>query len=162
VLDGVNGEIAVQLRTAAKLIRGGLPTKVYMVSGNGFDTHANQATDHPRLMTALDSALTAFQADVGGGTTAVTTLVFSEFGRRVNANASGGTDHGTAGPVLVLGSTVKGGLYGSQPSAGDLTHDGDLKVTTDFRTIYATLLERVLDTDSRGALGRKFTGINFM
>jgi uncharacterized protein (DUF1501 family) len=83
----------------------------------------------------------------------VVLLVYSEFGRRVRANASDGTDHGTAGPVFLLGNGVQGGFYGDQPSLTDLDN-GDLKETTDFRSIYATLLDHVLGTDPGTVLGR--------
>jgi uncharacterized protein (DUF1501 family) len=82
----------------------------------------------------------------------VVLAVYSEFGRRVAANANQGTDHGTAAPVLVAGRRVRGGLYGEQPSLADLD-DGDLRFTTDFRAVYATLLDRVLGTDPAAALG---------
>ncbi|HET6209262.1 MAG TPA: DUF1501 domain-containing protein, partial [Jatrophihabitans sp.] len=82
----------------------------------------------------------------------VTLLMYSEFGRRVRANASQGTDHGTAGPVFVAGQRVRGGYYGDQPSLTELD-DGDLKVTTDFRAVYAELLDKVLAADPRQILG---------
>jgi len=98
----------------------------------------------------LDEALTAFLDRVKGSDVVV--LVYSEFGRRVRANGSDGTDHGTAGPVFVLGSAVRGGLYGQQPSLTDLDN-GDLKSTMDFRDVYATVLEDVLGTDAGKVLG---------
>jgi uncharacterized protein (DUF1501 family) len=124
------------------------------VNLGGFDTHTDEKGTQANLLGQLDAALGRFQAAVdadphGAG---VTTVVYSEFGRRVAANGSGGTDHGEAGPVLVLGSRVKGGFYGDQPSLTRLDA-GDLIFTTDFRSVYATVLERVLGTDAGTALG---------
>lgn len=119
------------------------------MSLGGFDTHADERGTQQRLLTELDGALTPFaqrlaKSDRGKQ---ATVLVYSEFGRRVTANASQGTDHGTAGPVFVLGSKVKGGFHGAEPSLTDLD-DGDLKLTTDFRDVYASLVEDVLGTDA--------------
>jgi uncharacterized protein (DUF1501 family) len=140
--------LAAQLHLAARCIEAGVPTRVYSVSLGGFDTHADERRAQERLLRQLDQALTAFvdrlAAHPAGRRVAV--LVYSEFGRRVRANASSGTDHGTAGPLFVLGPGVAGGRYGEQPSLADLD-DGDLKVTTDFRDVYATLLGSVLGAD---------------
>ncbi|WP_246278135.1 DUF1501 domain-containing protein [Phytohabitans rumicis] len=125
-----------------------MPTRVYSVSLGGFDTHAEELAGHEMLLDQLDKALTAFldrlaRTEAGKR---VTVVVYSEFGRRVRANASDGTDHGTAGPVLVLGHGVAGGFYGEQPTLTDLD-DGDLKATMDFRQVYGTLLGSVLGAD---------------
>jgi len=148
------GELGAQLDVVAACVRAGVPTRVYSVNLGGFDTHTQEKATQERLLAELDAALTRFQAAVAADPhgTAVTTLVYSEFGRRVAANANGGTDHGTAAPVLVLGSRVRGGFHGDAPSLTSLD-DGDLKVTTDFRSVYATLLERVLGTDAGVVLG---------
>jgi uncharacterized protein (DUF1501 family) len=143
------GELAAQLDVVAGLIEAAVPTRVYSVSLGGFDTHADERGTQQRLLTELDGALTPFaqrlaKSDRGKQ---ATVLVYSEFGRRVTANASQGTDHGTAGPVFVLGPKVKGGFHGAEPSLTDLD-DGDLKLTTDFRDVYATLVEDVLGTDA--------------
>jgi len=119
------------------------------VSLGGFDTHADERGTQQRLLTELDGALVPFtermqRSDRGRN---VVVLVYSEFGRRVRANASQGTDHGTAGPVFLMGERIHGGFYGAQPSLADLD-DGDLKQTTDFRDVYATLLDDVLGTDA--------------
>ncbi|MBL7516549.1 DUF1501 domain-containing protein, partial [Frankia sp. CNm7] len=145
-----------QLDVVAAGIRAGGPARVYAVSLGGFDTHTQEKATHARLLGQLDAALTRFQAAVADDPhgAAVTTLVYSEFGRRVAANASGGTDHGTAGPVLVLGTRVAGGFHGNPPSLTDLD-DGDLKVTTDFRSVYATVLERCLGTEAGVVLGTR-------
>ncbi|WP_045875250.1 DUF1501 domain-containing protein [Pseudofrankia sp. DC12] len=148
------GELGAQLDVVAACIRAGVPTRVYSVNLGGFDTHTEEKATQARLLGQLDAALTRFQSTVGADPhgAGVTTLVYSEFGRRVAANANNGTDHGTAAPVLVLGSRVRGGFYGDQPSLTSLD-DGDLKATTDFRSIYATLLERVLASDAGPVLG---------
>jgi uncharacterized protein (DUF1501 family) len=142
------GALAAQLDLVAGLIEAGVPTRVYSVSLGGFDTHADERGTQQRLLTELDGALTPFVQRLGKtdrGKQAVV-LVYSEFGRRVAANASDGTDHGTAGPVFLLGNGVRGGFHGAEPSLTDLDN-GDLKVSTDFRDVYATLLDKVLGTD---------------
>jgi uncharacterized protein (DUF1501 family) len=118
------------------------------VSLGGFDTHSDERGTQERLLGQLDAALSGFQrrlqtTDRGKQ---VTVLVYSEFGRRVTANGSDGTDHGTAGPVFVLGRGVRGGFHGAEPSLTDLD-GGDLKQTTDFRAVYASLLDGVLGAD---------------
>jgi uncharacterized protein (DUF1501 family) len=132
----------------ARCVEAGVPTRVYAVSLGGFDTHAEEVAGHERLLRQLDSALTAFttrMAKTEAGRN-VTVVVYSEFGRRVRANASDGTDHGTAGPVFLLGSQVAGGFYGEQPALGDLD-DGDLKATVDFRDVFGTVIESVLEAE---------------
>ncbi|AHH95336.1 DUF1501 domain-containing protein [Kutzneria albida] len=151
--DGGKGQLAAQLDVVAGLVEAGVPTRAYSVSLGGFDTHADERGTQQRLLGELDSALSGFVArmrrtDRGKQ---VVTLVYSEFGRRVHANASDGTDHGTAGPVFLVGDTVRGGFYGDQPSLTDLDN-GDLRVTTDFRDVYATLLQDVLGTDPGAVL----------
>jgi uncharacterized protein (DUF1501 family) len=118
------------------------------VSLGGFDTHADERDTQERLLSELDSAVTPFAkrlAATDRGKQAVV-LVYSEFGRRVKGNASEGTDHGTAGPVFLVGDRVQAGFHGEQPSLTDLDDD-DLKSTTDFRDIYAVLLQDVLGAD---------------
>jgi uncharacterized protein (DUF1501 family) len=137
-----------QLNLIARCVEAGVPTRVYSASLAGFDTHADERATQERLLKQLDQALTAF-VDRMSKTAAgrrVVVLVYSEFGRRVHANASDGTDHGTAGPVFVLGPLVSGGLHGEQPGLTDLD-DGDLKATMDFRDVYGTLLASVLGAD---------------
>jgi hypothetical protein len=121
---------APQLDTIAGLIRGGLQTRIYYVSVSGFDTHANQIDQHGRLLEQFSGAMAGFQARLEADGTAdrVTTMVFSEFGRRVHENGSGGTDHGTAAPLFLMGNHVKAGIHGKTPSLTDLD-DGDLKHT---------------------------------
>ncbi len=150
-----------ELGVVAGLIRGGLQTRIYYVSMSGFDTHANQLDQHNRLLEGVAKSLSDFQATLRRDGTAdrVVTMVFSEFGRRVRENGSGGTDHGTAAPMFLLGNGVKPGLHGELPSLSDLD-DGDLKHTVDFRGVYAGVLERWLGVDSIPILGRSFAPVD--
>ncbi|HVV99980.1 MAG TPA: DUF1501 domain-containing protein, partial [Planctomycetaceae bacterium] len=145
--------LAGRLKLVAQLIDAGVPERVYYTSLAGFDTHADQAAAHARLLQELGDAVSAFHADLKhhGHADRVVTLTFSEFGRRVRENGSQGTDHGAAAPCFVVGP-VKAGPLGAHPSLTDLT-DGDLKFHTDFRSIYATLLEQWLKVPSREVLG---------
>ena len=135
-----------QLAIVAELIAGGLETPVYLTSIGGFDTHANQAGSHANLLTGIAQAIEAFQTDLQllGIADKVVLMTFSEFGRRVNQNGSGGTDHGTAAPLFVIGRNVYGGVYGANPDLSDLDNSGDIKYTHDFRQLYATLLTQQL------------------
>jgi uncharacterized protein (DUF1501 family) len=145
---GGQSQLGVQLDLVAAMVEMGCPTRAYSVSLGGFDTHSDERGTQQRLLTELDTALTNFQQRLAGTDRGrqVMTMVYSEFGRRVMANASDGTDHGTAGPMFVLGRGVRGGFYGDEPSLAQLD-DGDLKVTTDFRSVYATALGSVLGVD---------------
>ncbi|SCG72158.1 Uncharacterized conserved protein, DUF1501 family [Micromonospora echinaurantiaca] len=145
---GGASSLAAQLALVSRCVEAGVPTRVYSVSLGGFDTHANERVGQEWLLKQLDEALSAFldrMAKTKAGRR-VTVAVYSEFGRRVRANASDGTDHGTAGPLLVMGPGIAGGFYGEQPSLTDLD-DGDLKATTDFRDVFGTLLGSVLRAD---------------
>ncbi|MFM8733073.1 MAG: DUF1501 domain-containing protein [Phycisphaerales bacterium] len=146
--------LAKQLQTVAAMIRDGMKTRVYYVSMGGFDTHANQPNSHGNLMRQLGDAMLAFQNDLKaqGNDGRVMTMCFSEFGRRVRQNASNGTDHGTAGPVFVVGPNVNPGLQGKYPSLTDLD-GGDLKFTTDFRGVYQELLGKWMKAPTREVLG---------
>ena len=150
---GGSSQLKAQLDLVAGLVEAGVPTRAYSVSLGGFDTHADERGTQERLLGELDGALSGFaermrRTDRGKQ---VVVLVYSEFGRRVHANGSDGTDHGTAGPVFLLGDRVKGGLYGEQPSLTDLA-DGDLKASTDFRDVYAAVLHDVLGADPEQVL----------
>jgi len=152
------------LQTIAGAIKAGLQASTYYViqdgreEGNGnYDTHYGQAPRQASLLAALASAWRAFLDDLTAARLGdrVTLLAYSEFGRRVEENASGGTDHGTAGPVFLAGGAVKGGLDGRTPRLLDLD-DGDLKAEVDFRRVYATILEDWLALPAREALGASF------
>jgi uncharacterized protein (DUF1501 family) len=142
---GGDSNLAQQLDVVAKLIAAGSPTRVWSVSLGGFDTHANEANAQAELLGTVSAALSRFASQMKNTSRGkdIVTMVYSEFGRRVKGNASQGTDHGTAGPVFLIGDRVKGGFYGDQPSLSKLIN-GDLAVTTDFRDIYAAVLEDVL------------------
>ena len=144
---GGDSNLAQQLDVVAKLIAAGSPTRVWSVSLGGFDTHANEANAQAELLGTVSAALTRFASQMKNTVRGkdIVTMVYSEFGRRVKGNASQGTDHGTAGPVFLIGDRVKGGFYGDQPSLSKLIN-GDLAVTTDFRDIYAAILEDVLQS----------------
>jgi uncharacterized protein (DUF1501 family) len=151
------GDLGEGLRLVAAMIRGGLSTRVYYVSLGGFDTHANERGRHDQLMDRLSAACGAFWRDLAEqrNDERVMMMTFSEFGRRVAQNASGGTDHGTAAPVFLMGPRVKGGILGEHPSLTDLDA-GDLKFRTDFRSLYATVLQQWLDTPSKPILGQQY------
>jgi uncharacterized protein (DUF1501 family) len=149
--------LAQKLRIVAQLIGAGLATRVYYMELDGFDTHAQQRDAHAALLSEFSAGVKAFMDDAVHQKFAdrVLVLSFSEFGRRLAENASEGTDHGAAAPVFLAGGRVKGGLVGAQPSLTDLD-DGDLKHHTDFRQLYATVLERWLHCPSESALGGRY------
>lgn len=151
------------LRTIAKMIAGNLPTRIYYVTLGGFDTHVNQLGAHANLMDRFTRGITAFQKDLElqGNADRVLTLTFSEFGRRVEENASNGTDHGTAAPMFLIGKNVKPGLAGKRPDLTNLDN-GDLRFTTDFRSVYASLLENWLGAPSQTVLGGKFNPVDIV
>lgn len=164
---GTNGKsdnaLADQLAVVARCIKAGVPTRVYSVSLGGFDTHANERGTQQRLLSQLDAAVSGFldqMADDPHGKNVVL-MAYSEFGRRVRANASQGTDHGTAGPMFVAGMPVTGGFYGDEPSLTDLDN-GDLKVTTDFRDVYHEVLTRTLGTDPGPVVGANRRDLGFL
>jgi uncharacterized protein (DUF1501 family) len=153
------GRLGEGLRLVGRLIAGGLATRVYYVSQGGYDTHTNQAGSHARLLQELGDGLKAFFDDLKqqGNRDRVLLMTFSEFGRRVGENANGGTDHGAAAPMLMVGSKLTAGIRGEQPSIApsDLLA-GDLKFRLDFRSVYSGVLERWLGTPSVPVLGRRF------
>ncbi|MEL6718403.1 MAG: DUF1501 domain-containing protein, partial [Bacteroidota bacterium] len=139
--------LASQLATVARLIKGRLGTKMYMVTLEGFDTHANQLNNHARLMRYIGEGVKAFYDDLDAGSWSdrVLSMTFSEFGRRPEQNASNGTDHGAAAPVLLFGGALnESRVQGENPDLRDLDQAGNLKFATDFRQIYATVLEEWL------------------
>jgi uncharacterized protein (DUF1501 family) len=146
-----------RLRVIARLIKGGGGTRVFYTSQSTYDTHYAQSQLHANLLSELSGALKAFLDDLASAQLAgrVLVLCFSEFGRRVQENGSQGTDHGTAGPVFLAGPGVRAGLIGEAPRLLDL-QDGDLKMTCDFRRVYAGVLEDWLGLPSKPALGGDF------
>jgi len=156
--------ISRNLNLVSRMIAGGMPTRVYYVSHGGFDTHTGQVNTHDRLLGQLDAALKSFFADLRqqGNDKRVVLMTFSEFGRRVSENASGGTDHGKASCMFVAGGGVKGGLYGKYPSLTELSQ-GDLNHTVDFRNVYADLLGGWLKAPNIGKiLGGDYKGIGMV
>jgi uncharacterized protein (DUF1501 family) len=165
--SGEKGEkhnsLAGQLSMVAAAVKAAVPTRVYAVQLGGFDTHADEKTTQQRHLQTLDEAVTPFLQQMAGDRYGknVVLLAYSEFGRRVKANASQGTDHGTAGPVFVAGAPVKGGFYGDEPSLTDLDN-GDLKPTTDFRDVYYELLSQTLRTDPTPSVGAGRRSLGFL
>jgi uncharacterized protein (DUF1501 family) len=145
-----------RLATIGSLIRADTSFRVYYTSLGGFDTHVGQLYTHSQLLQTVAKAVTDFLENLRSKDLAdrVVVLVFSEFGRRLTENASAGTDHGTAAPVLIAGSPVRGGLLGKSPSLTDLDETGDPRFTVDFRDVYASLLEQWLHIDPLPILGR--------
>lgn len=155
-------DLAYQLKFIAEMIAKNLPTQVFVANMGGFDTHSNHRRDHALLLKALGGSLDAFLKDLATVTTAkgaasdrVLVMGFSEFGRRVHEN-NGGTDHGTAGLAFLAGKGVKGGVYSDYPDLTKLDENGNMKFTNDFRSLYATVLERWLGANSRTLLGSTY------
>lgn len=152
---GGDSNLAQQLDVVAKLIAAGSPTQVWSVSLGGFDTHANEANAQAALLGSVSDSISRFISQMKSTSRSadVTVVVYSEFGRRVVGNGSQGTDHGTSGPMFIVGEKVNGGFYGDQPSLKNLIN-GDLAVTTDFRDVYATILESLLKSPVEPILGK--------
>jgi uncharacterized protein (DUF1501 family) len=152
-------QLGNSLKLVAKLIGGGLPTRVYYVSQGGYDTHTNQINSQTRLLQDLGDSTKSFVEDMRaqGNMQRVLVMTFSEFGRRVSENANGGTDHGAAAPMFIVGDKVKAGLLGKYPSlAPQDLYQGDIKYNVDFRNVYASVLENWLKTKSAPILGKQF------
>jgi uncharacterized protein (DUF1501 family) len=145
------------------VIKAGFGTRIYYTAQDGYDTHANQLGAHAGLLTELSDSLAAFLDDLtkAGQGDRVAVLVFSEFGRRVAENASAGTDHGAAAPVFVVGPVAQAGPIGAHPSLEDLD-DGDLKFHTDFRRVYAGLLDRWLGLPAAPLVGSEFEPLDLL
>ncbi len=146
-----------KLATVAQLIGSNLKTNVYYVTLDGFDTHANQAQAHAGLLTELSDAVKTFMDDLKdqGNDKRTLAFVFSEFGRRVRENASHGTDHGAAAPAFMISGSIQSGTHGKYPSLTDLLED-DLKHNVDYRSLYATILEKWFKTKSKPILGKQY------
>lgn len=150
-------KLARKLKLVSRLIKLGGGTRIFYASQSGYDTHSAQLYTHRQLLSEFAGATGAFLTDLKESKLddRVVVMAFSEFGRRVDENASAGTDHGAAGPVFVAGSSVKGGFIGDHPSLTDLDQ-GDLKMQYDFRRVYASLLDRWLGVESKTILGSSF------
>jgi uncharacterized protein (DUF1501 family) len=147
-MDYGYGEVGANMKRIAALIAADSPTRIYYTNFAGFDTHASQPTAHGLQFNQLGDAVLGFYLDMKriGRDRDVAVLMFTEFGRRVKENASQGTDHGVASPMFLVGSHVKGGFYSKHPSLTDLD-EGDLKMTTDFRSVYATAMKEWMGLD---------------
>jgi uncharacterized protein (DUF1501 family) len=159
-----NTELGRNMHTVASLIFSDINTRVYYLSLGSFDTHVNQAAQQQRLFTELNDALVAFVADLKANHRFEDTLLlsFSEFGRRVAQNASGGTDHGTANTMFVVsGGLRQKGLINALPDLADL-YEGDLKYRVDFKDVYATVLNKWLGADDKNILARQSAYLDFI
>lgn len=158
-----DSQLAQHLAIIARLIEAGLPTRVFYAVHRGYDTHAVQGETHARLLGELSGALAAFLNDLkaAGLGERVLVMTFSEFGRRVVENASAGTDHGTAAPMFLAGAAVKPGVFGTTPSLLNL-ENGDLKMTVDFRRVYAGILGGWLAVQPNSVLAGNFEPLNLV
>jgi hypothetical protein len=170
-----NTSLANQLKIVSRLIKGGLKTKIYLVNYGGFDTHAAQAvtTDtstgtHANLLGAVSEAIGAFQNDIKNQEIEdrVIGMTYSEFGRRIKSNASGGTDHGAAAPLFLFGKNVRGGVFGENPTIPNNATVGDnVPYQHDFRTIYNSILKNwfcVKDADNQEIMLKQFPTLNLI
>ncbi len=158
------GPFADGLKILAESIVQNLGLRVGYVTLGGFDTHANEKLTHDTLMSTLANGLAAFYNDLGahGKADNVIVMTWSEFGRRVEENGSQGTDHGTAAPLFMLGNSINKGIFGEPPSLSSLDNNGNLKYTVDFRSVYATVLDRWMGASSHDVLGGDFGSQNFL
>ncbi len=160
-----NNKFGKQLKTTAQFINSGLETKVFYASLGGFDTHVNQLNTQKRLLKVYAESIETFVEDLKQNDSFKDTLIltFSEFGRRVKQNANVGTDHGTANNVFIIGDQLKKqGIYNNLPDLNNLDDNGDLKFEIDFRTIYATVLNKWLEISDEKVLNKTFKQLDFI
>jgi uncharacterized protein (DUF1501 family) len=159
-----DGSFASGLKVLAEAIVQGLGLRVGYVTLGGFDTHANQQQTHATLMKTLADGLSAFYTDLAQHSKVddVVIMTWSEFGRRVEESGSLGTDHGTSAPMFVLGNSINKGIFGEPPDLNSLDQNGNLKYTVDFRSVYATILDRWMGASSKDVLGASFGSQNFL
>ncbi len=157
-------QLAAALQLAAELITTGTGVKLLHVTLGGFDTHYTELTRHDDLMGYVDTAVSAFYQDLAahGAADKVLIATWSEFGRRPRENASTGTDHGAAAPLILIGDPVKGGRYGTSPSLTNLDSTGNLKYQVDFRSVYQEILGGHLGADPKEILGGTFDRLGFV
>jgi hypothetical protein len=144
-----------KLNLIGRLIQKGLGTRLYYAQLGGFDTHSRQADNHADLLGNVSNSIQNMLSQLGEHAERVCVMTYSEFGRRVRENGSRGTDHGSGSCMFLAGAKVAGGLVGKHPSLSDLT-DGDIKYHTDFRRVYASVLDTWLGVDSKTVLGEAF------
>ncbi len=162
-----NNDLGSTMSKIARMIKGGLPTHIYLVGMTGFDTHSNQLARHETLIENLSGAVSKFYEDLKATRDhdRVLIMTFSEFGRRVEENGSKGTDHGEAAPVMVFGGEVAGGFYGTHPDLDNTNGAGNLAYSTDFRTVYSSVLQDWFGFDSstiQGIFGGSFGIVPFI
>jgi uncharacterized protein (DUF1501 family) len=157
-------QLAAALELASELITTNTGVKLLHVTLGGFDTHYTELTRHDDLMGYLDQAVSAFYGDLAahGMSDKVLVATWSEFGRRPKENASGGTDHGAASPLILIGDPVKGGMFGEPPSLGQLDSTGNLQYTVDFRSVYQEILGGHLGADPKEILNDSFDKLGFI
>jgi len=159
----VDGRLAIRMEVIARLINAGFGIRVFSVLWGSFDTHSDQPGDHQARMIEFDQAINVlFRILDPQWLDRVLVIVNSEFGRRVRDNDSQGTDHGAAGLALAIGGNVRGGIYGQRPSLTNLTRQGNLIPTVDFRQVHATVLDEWLDADSSQILGASMEKLPFL
>ena len=164
-LDYPNNPFGQQLKTTAEFINSNLQSKVYYISMGGFDTHAGQVNKQGKLLQTYSESMQVFVKDLEQNDTFKDTLIltFSEFGRRVKQNAAGGTDHGAANNVFIIGKHLKTpGFYNEAPNLLQLDGNGDLKYTVDFRSIYATILDKWMEVNDKSILNKSFSQLDFI
>ena len=167
----LSGGLSGRLKLIAQMLAAGLPTQVFFARFGGWDTHSNQGNDHPNLMRSLGGAISAFYEDLasietplGNAQERVMIMAYSEFGRRIPEN-DGGTDHGTAGLAFCLGRSVQGGLWSDYPNLADPDGNDNMKHTIDYRSVYATVLERWLGQtalQTNTSLGSDYGRVGFL
>lgn len=157
-----NNPFAEGMKLIAQVIAADLGTRIFYISLGGFDTHSSQAGRHGELLTMLDEGIATFYNDLDkmGKSDQVALMTFSEFGRRVQQNASQGTDHGTSLPMFLIGANIKGGLYGNDPDLTNLDN-GDLRMQTDFRSVYASVIRNWLGADPSKVIEGSYSDIQF-
>ncbi|MBL8150120.1 MAG: DUF1501 domain-containing protein [Blastocatellia bacterium] len=153
-----------RLQMAAQIIAAELGSQIIYTSYSGFDTHSSQKEDHQELLTSFSDGISAFYNDLTRLNKAdnVIVMAFSEFGRRVRENGSQGTDHGAAGPMMVIGNGIKGGLYGNVPNLSKLDNAGNLIFDIDFRSVYSTIVRDWLQADPTAVVGGNFENLGFI
>jgi uncharacterized protein (DUF1501 family) len=162
--SGAANALATSLELTAEMIVTQPSVKVCHVVLGGFDTHQDEGARQTALLTDVDAAVSAFMQDLAsqGQADRVVLMTWSEFGRRVAENGSGGTDHGAAAPVLVIGKPIQGGMYGEPPSLTSTIDSGNLKHTVDFRSVYQSVIRDWLQADSQAVLGASYPEISFV
>jgi uncharacterized protein (DUF1501 family) len=157
------GDIGNQFDVVAELIKAGLPTKAYGVSLSSFDTHAGELETQAGLLSQLDAGVQNFMGAFPAGSKGLSPVIvmYSEFGRRPESNASGGTDHGSANVVIAVGPSVKGGFYGDMQSLTRLDDLGNFRYTTDIRRVYATVLADIMGVEPKDFVG-SFAPLGFL